>query len=184
MLTFFEYENNAYFIFVDSYSKWMDVQLMRKTDTASTITCLKHWFSIYGLPNQLISDNGTQFTSEEFAKFMKLKGIKHICIAAYHQSSTGHAERYVQIVKKGMKCSSTSNLKEHVDQILLAHRSTPSSATGKTPSRLFLGREMQIRLDIMKPKPQIEVTHTPPSNNKNRQAPTRNLEVGDMVQIR
>ena len=45
---FFEDENNTYLIIVDSYSKRMDVQLMRKTDAASPITCLKHWVSIYG----------------------------------------------------------------------------------------------------------------------------------------
>ena len=71
--------------------------------------------------------------------------------------------------------SSAINLQEHLDQILMAHRSTPSSATGKTSSQLFLGREMQIWLDIMKPKPQIEVSHILPSKTKHRQAPTRNL---------
>ena len=129
----------------------MDVKLMRKKDTASTIRCLKHWFSIYGLPNQLVSDNGTQFTSNEFATYMKSTGINHMRVAAYHQSSNGQVERYVQIVKKGFKCNSTNNVEEKLEQLLTAHRSTPSTATNKTPSSLFLGRKMQVAIDIMKP---------------------------------
>ena len=179
---FFEYENNVYFIFVDSYSKWVDVQVMRKTDSSSTIKCLKHWFSMYGLPNQLVSDNGKQFTSQEFKNY-KLSGIKHVCVAAYHQSSNGQAERYVQIVKKGLKRNSTGNLQETLDDILMVHRSSPSTATGKTPSQLFLGREMQVKLDVLKPRLNIEVSRGANFANKYQQV-TRKLEVGDIVQIR
>ena len=41
----------------------------------------------YGLPDQVVSDNGPQFTSEEFSQFLKRKGIKHICSAPYHPST-------------------------------------------------------------------------------------------------
>ena len=139
---FFEYEKYQFLLFVDSYSKWMDVKLMRKTDTASTIKCLKHWFSIYGLPNQLISDNGSQFTSQEFNEYMKLAGINHMCVAAYHHSSNGQVERYVQIVKKGLKCNPTTLVQENLEEVLTGHRSTPSTAKNRTPSKLFMGREI------------------------------------------
>ena len=44
------------------------------------------------------SDNGTQFTSQEFENFIKTLGIKQIWTAANHQSSNGKAERHVQTV--------------------------------------------------------------------------------------
>ena len=48
---------------------------------------LSKWFSQYGILVQLISDNGTQFTSQEFENFIKTLDIKHIQTATYHQRS-------------------------------------------------------------------------------------------------
>ena len=66
------------------------------------------------------------------------------------------------------------------------HRSTPSTATGETPSKLFMGREMQTRMDVMKPRSKFEIVKKPsvPYGNKDRQSIVRNLEIGDMVQMR
>ena len=49
----------------------------------------------------MISDNETQFKSQEFKNFIKMLSIKYIRTAAYHQSSNGHEERYVQTVNNG-----------------------------------------------------------------------------------
>ena len=65
---------------------------------------------MYGIPTQLVSDNGPQFTSEEFASFMKRNGIKHIRSAPYHPSTNGTAERFVQTFKKAMKALRNSSL--------------------------------------------------------------------------
>ena len=51
---------------VDSYSKWLDVEIVSHCDTKNTTLSSSKWFSQYGIPVQLISDNGTQFTSQEF----------------------------------------------------------------------------------------------------------------------
>ena len=65
-IDYFEYDSKPYLILVNRFSKWMEVKVMHKTDTMNTIRTLKHWFSALGLPNQLVSDNRTPFTSAEF----------------------------------------------------------------------------------------------------------------------
>ena len=67
----------TFFILVDAHSKWPEVVTMSSTTSQSTIEVLRS-FSRYGLPEQIVSDNGTQFTSDEFAQFMERNGIKHI----------------------------------------------------------------------------------------------------------
>jgi len=62
-------------------------------------------FAAYRLPEQLVTDNGPQFTAEEFAVFLKRNGIKHIKVAPYHPSSNGAVERLVQTFKKAMRAS-------------------------------------------------------------------------------
>ena len=76
---------------------------MNTIDSASTVRVIKHWFALYSLLSQLVSDNGPQSTSSRFELFMKQNGINHIHTSPYHQSSNGQAERYVQIIKKGLK---------------------------------------------------------------------------------
>ena len=94
---------------VDTYSKWLDVEIVSHCDTKNTTLCLSKWFSQYDIPVELISDNETQFTSQEFENFIKTLGIKHIRTAAYHQSSNVQAERYVQTMKNGLESNYCNN---------------------------------------------------------------------------
>ena len=101
---------------VDSYSKWLDVEIVSHCDTKNIALCLSKRFSQYSIPVQLISDNGTQFASQQFENFIKTLGIKHIRTAAYHQNSNGQSERYVQTVKNGLESNYCNNktLKERL----------------------------------------------------------------------
>ena len=94
---------------VDSYSKWLGVEILSHCDTKNTTLCLSKWFSQYDIPVELISDNETRFTSQEFENFIKTLGIKHIRTAAYHQSSNVQAERYVQTMKNGLESNYCNN---------------------------------------------------------------------------
>ena len=59
---------------------------MSTTTTSKTIKKHRFLFASYGLPQQLVTDNGLQFKSEEFEIFMKKNGIKHTCCAPNHPS--------------------------------------------------------------------------------------------------
>ena len=99
-----------FLVAVDAYSKWPEVFVMQSTTVNKTIEILRHVFAMYGLPEQLVSDNGPQFTSEEFAIFMKLNGVKHTRSAPYHPSTNGLAERFIKSMKQGLKASLSSGL--------------------------------------------------------------------------
>ena len=94
--------DKMFLIVVDAHSKWPEVVQMSSTTTSKTVEVLQVLFAKYGLPEQLVSDNGPQFTSEDFAYFMKANGIKHIRSAPYHPSSNGLAERFVQTFKRAI----------------------------------------------------------------------------------
>ena len=85
---------HMYMVFVDAYSKFPEVVKMTTT-TAGTITALRDIFSRHGLPEILVSDNGSKFTSREFEKFCVNNGIVHRISAAYKPSTNGQAERVV-----------------------------------------------------------------------------------------
>ena len=99
------FQGRMFFIVVGAHSKWPEVVEMITTTTADTLKALRKMFAQYGLPEQIVSDNGPQFVSAEFATFAKKNGIKHIRCAPYHPSSNGLAELFVQTFKRAMKAS-------------------------------------------------------------------------------
>ena len=114
---------------------------MTNTTSEKTIAELRKLFSAYGLPEQVVTDNGPQFTSEEFSVFMRLNGIKHIRVAPYPPSSNGAAERFVQTFKKAMKASSNvaGGIQQRLAAFLLSYRSTLHATTKEAPCQLFSG---------------------------------------------
>ena len=64
---------------------------MSKTTSTRTIAELCKLFASYGLPEQIVTDNGPQFTSDEFSHFLKQNGVKHIRCSPYHPASNGMA---------------------------------------------------------------------------------------------
>ena len=67
---------------------------MTNTTTTKTINNLRQLFAAHGIPEHLVSDNGPQFTAEEFAAYMKQNNVKHIRCAPYHPSSNGLVEHF------------------------------------------------------------------------------------------
>ena len=56
-----------------------------------------------GIPEQIVSDNGPQFSSSEFGQFSKVNGVKHVSVSPYHPASSGFAEQFVQTFRKATK---------------------------------------------------------------------------------
>lgn len=114
---------------------------------------LRHLFASYGIPEQLVSDNGPQFTSGKFKLFLSSNGVKHILCSPYHPSSNGAAERFVRTFKQALKTAriERKTTQEHLANFMLTYRSTPHATTGETPANLFFGRSLRTRLDLIRP---------------------------------
>ena len=146
-------EGSMFLLAVDAHSKWPEIHAMSSTTVEKTIEVLRNIFAAYGLPEQIVTDNGPQFTAADFATFMKANGIRHIRSAPYHPASNGLAERLVQSFKQAMKAGRSGErpLSHRLANFLLTYRSTPHATTGKSPSQLFLKRDIRTRLDLLKP---------------------------------
>ena len=77
-----------FLVCVDAYSKWPEVHIMSTTTVSKTVTVLREWFASYGIPEQIVTDKGSQFLAEEFATFVKRNGVKHVKSAPYHPPRT------------------------------------------------------------------------------------------------
>ncbi len=119
------FQGCTFLVAVDAHSKWPEVEVMTSTTASKIIEVLRRRFAAYGLPEQIVSDNGPQLVSEEFAAFMRVNRIKHIRSAPYHLASNGLAERFMQSLKTGLKTSVTSglSLSQRLSNYLLTYRS-------------------------------------------------------------
>ena len=153
------FQGKMFLIVVDAHSKWPEVFEMSSTTVPATIATLRRIFSSYGLPQQLVSDNGPQFTSEEFCTFLKENGVKHIRCSPYHPSSNGLAERFVQTFKQAMKAGTNSNrsFQHRLANFLFRYRTTPHATTNRAPCMMFLNRSLRSRFDLLKPNPKERV---------------------------
>ena len=145
--------DKSFFIVVDAHSKWAEVVEMPQTTTARTIAVLRHLFATHGIPEQIVSDNGPQFTSNDFAEFTKTNGIKHTRSSPYHPATNGEAERFVRTFKEAMKTGKGDGLTlaHRVENFLLTYRTTPHATTGTPPCQLLMGRSLRTRWDLLKP---------------------------------
>ena len=73
-----------FFLVIDAHSKWPEIFWMSTTTVEETIVILRRNFALFGLPDQLVWDNGPQFTAHELADFVSANGIRHIHTAPYH----------------------------------------------------------------------------------------------------
>ena len=147
---------------------------------------LRTVFAKFGLPETIVTDNGTGFVSQEFETFLQKNGIKHVTSAPYHPASNGLAERAVQIVKRGLKKVIDGSVNTRLAKVLFNYRITPQATTGISPSELMLGRRPRTRLDLCKPHTAVHVEEKQLQQKvvHNKKAKARLFMVGDQVFVK
>ena len=121
-------------IIVDAHSKWIEAACTPSMSSSCVIEELRSLFARFGLPETVVTDNGTCFVSSEFESFLRRNGIKHTTSAPYHPATNGLAERAVQTVKRGLKKVKTGTMNHRLAKVLLTYRVTPHSTTGLAPA--------------------------------------------------
>ncbi|XP_025262544.1 uncharacterized protein K02A2.6-like [Camponotus floridanus] len=135
-------------VIVDSYSKFVEAGWF-STITAATCRYLRRLFSQYGSPEVLVSDNGTQFTSVEFAQLCVEFRILHLRTPPGHPQLNGQAERMIRTLKSSIDTSQSSQLETELNKFVYAYNYTSSDAAldYKSPAEFF-GRKLRTPLDI------------------------------------
>lgn len=154
-LDFFHYEKKSYLVFVDTFSRWLEVKPMTRTTAKDLIRELEQIFAIFGFPSSIVSDNGPPFSSSEFADYCCSNDIEQVFSPPYHPQSNGLAERAVGTVKAGLKrltfgrVHSSLQISEVLTQFLFTHRNTPTT-DGIIPSSRILSFKAKTTLDKLK----------------------------------
>lgn len=137
--------NTVLFVVIDWYSKFLLLQPMRKATTRLVIKYLEDQvFSVYGVPEKLVSDNGTQFTAKDFKSFVQNYSVKHWLNASYH-AQTNHSERSNKVILSTIRAFIKADHREwdeNLAKIGCAIRSAVHESTKFSPYAINFGYNM------------------------------------------
>ena len=128
------------------------IPLRRITAPVITKTLVK-FFSMFGLPKVVQTDQGTNFKSKVFDQVLKTLGIKHVTSSPYHPESQGALERFHQTMKSMLRkhChDSQKDWDESVPLVLFAAREAVQESLGFSPADLVFGHEVRGPLKVLK----------------------------------
>ena len=140
----FDYHGCQYLLLADYFSKFPVIRKLNTTTSSAIITHLKSIFAEHGIPEELVTDNGPQYSSHEFSKFCSEWGIRHTTSSPLYPQSNGFSERMVQTVKNLLKKADNAGEDPYI--ALLNYRTTPVDNKLHAPARLLNQREYRTQL--------------------------------------
>ena len=174
-----------FLVLVDAHSKWIDVLPVQSATSILTIEKLRVVFAVHGLPEKIVADNGSVFTSAEFTEFVEKNGICHVRTSPYHPSSNGLAERAIQTFKHGVSRLKEGSWETKISRFLLKCWIIPHATTGRSPAELLLGRQPRSRLDLLHPDTNTVLeSQSMQKYGHDKHARARGFQVGERVYLR
>jgi hypothetical protein len=154
--------NNYVLVITDYFTKWVEViPLPDQTALTTSKAMMERIILYHGPPKAIVTDRGTNFTSELFNHLCRALHIKHRTTTAYHPQSNGLTERFnktvVEMLRKYLNDGYT-NWEEMLGAVAFAYRNSVHSSTNETPYFLNHGRDPAMPLDrFFKPPQQFIV---------------------------
>ncbi|MCP4339056.1 MAG: transposase family protein [Desulfobulbaceae bacterium] len=137
----------------DYFSKYPEILFTGKTTACQIVSWLKEVFGRFGYPDELISDNGPQFTCTIFRSFLASNNVKHNLSAVYNPYQNGLVEVFNRSLKKGsqvISCEKHPNFREGILDLVISFRST-APENGASPYKLLLGYSPRTKSDVRNP---------------------------------
>ena len=100
---------------------------------------------------RLLSDQGAEFESALFQELCKLMQIEKLRTIPYYPASNGMLERFHRSLNSLLAKAVKQNQRDwpdHLQTVVAAYRATVHEATGMSPNRIFLGREVRLPIDL------------------------------------
>lgn len=181
-------------VIVDYYSNFVEVARLGSVTSRSVIHEMAQQFARHGIPDMVMSDNGPQFASAEFAVFAAKWRFEHVTSSPRYPTSNGKAENAVKTVKRLFAKCRDSNESEFL--ALLDLRNTPTEGVGTSPAQRLMGRRCKTLLPaagtLLMPRHSTEDETRGLMGAKRRQKfyadqhakPLSSLEPGDTVRMR
>ena len=124
---------------IDRYSRFPEVAIVTSTKASSLLVQLDGIFAVHGIPEFIMSDNGSPFNSEEFSRYLQAIGSIHHPITPRWPQANGEVEKFNQLLEKTIQDAIVDGKvwKEELQRFLLQYRTTPHSTTKVAPAKYY-----------------------------------------------
>ncbi|GJV46493.1 reverse transcriptase domain-containing protein [Tanacetum coccineum] len=143
--------NKYILVAVDYLSKWVEAKALPTNDARVVVKFLKSLFARFGTPRAIISDRGTHFCNDQFAKVMSKYGVTHRLATAYHPQTSGQ----VEVSNRGLKRilertvgENRASWSDKLDDALWAFRTAFKTPIGCTPYKLVYGKSCHLPIEL------------------------------------
>ena len=147
------------FTIIDRFTRWLEAIPLPDAKTPTcTNALIRGWISRFGVPADITSDRGPQFTSSLWSNLNKMLGIKQQHATAYHPQANGMVERLHRQLKDSLKARTTSpHWMEHLPFTLLGLRTTWREEPGCSPAELVYGSTLRFPGEFIDPTPPLSL---------------------------
>nr|GEZ13869.1 reverse transcriptase domain-containing protein [Tanacetum cinerariifolium] len=143
--------NKYILVAVDYLSKWVEARALPTKNARVVVKFLKSIFARFGTPRAIISDRGTHFCNDKFAKVMTKYGVTYRLATAYHSQISGQVEVSNRGLKRILKRTVGENhasWSDKLDDALWAFRTTFKTPIGCTPYKLVYGKSCHLPIEV------------------------------------
>nr|GEV88579.1 reverse transcriptase domain-containing protein [Tanacetum cinerariifolium] len=130
---------------------WIEAKALPTNDSRVVVKFLKSHFSRFGTPMAIISDRGTYFCNDQFARVMIKYGVTHLLATAYHPQTNGQVEVSNQGLKHILERTVGENRaswSDKLDDALWAFRIAFKTTIGCTPCKLVYGKSCHLPIEL------------------------------------
>ena len=149
--------NSYILVMVDQFTKWVEcIALPSQTAEITAQAAVNQFFSRFGYPFQIFTDQGSNFESNLFKNLCERLDIAKTRTTPFRPSANGQAERVNRVLLDSIRCfvsKTPTNWDECLPRITGALRSAVNRSTGYTANMLMLGREVNQPVDLVFPHP-------------------------------
>ncbi|GJR36672.1 reverse transcriptase domain-containing protein [Tanacetum coccineum] len=143
--------NKYILVAVDYLSKWVEAKALPTNDARVVVKFLKSLFTRFGTPRAIISDRGTHFCNDKFAKVMSKCGVTHRLATAYHPKKSGQVKvsnRGLKRILERMVGENRASWSDRLDDALWAFRTAFKTPIGCTPYKLVYGKSCHLPIEL------------------------------------
>ncbi|KAL3977676.1 G protein-coupled receptor [Sarotherodon galilaeus] len=140
-------------VLCDYATRYPEAFPLRRVKARQIANCLIQMFSRVGIPKEILTDQGSNFTSNLLKEVYKLLGITGIKTSPYHPQTDGLVERFNKTLKSMLRRfvrESGKDWDQWLPFLLFAYREVPQASTGFSPFQLLYGHNVRGPLDVLR----------------------------------